>query len=185
VAVPGFSNYSLSGRKDFAVYTDPFPELKDKTYQTIDLGDSHRNTQFNCLVQVFGRSAENGSNWVLVQTNPTRDVQARMFGSPDMNQPESLGYFKVENGVANTYFRGDTLYAYSDLELVIQCADTSQKLVYEEAISTRYSPAGRGAVATGLWLTDGSNANFVILYILGGLIVLWIAIMVIRRTLKR
>jgi hypothetical protein len=180
VDVQGFSNYSLSFAQDFTVYSDPFPELKKKTYQTIDLGDTHRNDSFACVVQIFGKSAEDASQWVLVQTNPTRDVQSRLFGSPDMNQPESLGYFPTTNGIANTYFRGDDLYAYNDLQLVVQCANDSQKLVYEESITTKYSPAGRGLVARGVWFTDGSNSIYVVAGFFGFIVVLWVALLIWR-----
>lgn len=183
LSVDGFSNYSLTYAQDFTVYSDAKPELKDKTYQTIDLGDSYRNTSFTCVVQIFGRNEI--SDWVLVQTNPTRDVQARLFGSPDMNQPESLGYFPTVNGMANTYFRGDSLPGYNEFQLVIQCASGTQKLVYEEPIVTRYSPLGRNAVARGLWVVDGSNAAYLGFYFFGGLIILWILVMIIRRTFRR
>lgn len=182
--VGGFSNYSLTYAQDFTVYSDPNPELKTKTYQSIDLGDANRGGNFTCSVQVFGKSAEDATQWVLIQTNPTREVQSRMFGSPDMNQPESLGYFPVVNGMANTYFRGDSLYAYNDLQLVIQCADGTQKLVYEEPISTKYSPAGRGLVSRGVWLTDDNNAFFVMIVIIGGLVVLWVGVNIWRKTFK-
>ena len=181
--VNGFSNYSLTFAQDFTVYSDPEPELKDKTYQTIDLGDSHRADNYTCTVQVFGRNQN--ADWILVQTNPARNVQARMFGSPDQNQPESLGYFPVVNGMANTYFRGGELPGYNDFELVIQCANPTNKLVYEEPISTRYSPAGRTITARGVWLTDGSNAAYIAFYFFGGLIVLWIVVMIFRRTFRR
>ena len=182
LAVNGFSNYSLTYAQDFTVYSDAEPELKTKTYQTIDLGNAHRNTTFSCVVQIFGRNQV--SDWVLVQTNPTREVQARMFGSPDLNQPESLGYFPTVNGMANTYFRGDTLAGYNDFQLVIQCASGTQKLVYEEPISTRYSPLGRNVVGRGIWLTDGNNGFFFAIYVFGGLIVIWIIVMVYRRTFR-
>ena len=86
------------------------------------------------------------------------------------------------NGMANTYFRGDTLAGYEDFQLVIQCASGSQKLVYEEPISTRYSPLGRNIVGRGIWLTDGNNGFWVAIYVFGGLIVIWIIVMVYRRT---
>jgi hypothetical protein len=183
LSVDGFSNYSLTFAQDFTVYSDAKPELKTKTYQTIDLGDLKRNTTYACVVQIFGRNEI--SDWVLVQTNPTREVQARMFGSPDLNQPESLGYFPTVNGMANTYFRGDSLAGYNDFQLVIQCASGTEKLVYEEPISTRYSPLGRNAVARGVWLTDGSNGFYAVIYFFGGLIVLWIVVMIFRRTFRR
>jgi hypothetical protein len=179
VDVTGFSNYSLTSKQDFIVYSDPQPELKDKTYQTIDLGNSHRNeSDFTCVVQVFGRNNE--TQWVLVQTNPERQVQGKLLGNPDSNQPESLGYFPVKNGLANTYFRGGELPGYSDFTIVTQCASPTQLLVYEEPVSTRYSPAGRSLVARGVWLTDGNNGAYLVAMIVGGLIVAWLAVVVWR-----
>ncbi len=172
VEVPGFSNYSLVGKQDFTVYMDYEPELKQKVYQTVDLGDARRSGSYACIVQVFGRNQHD--EWVLVQTNPERKIQARMFGSPDQNQPESLGYFPTMNGIANTYFRNDNLYGYMDFNLVVQCtSNSSSKLVYEEAIMTRYSPAGRLPVSRGVWLSDGANAFYVIFWAAVALLLVW------------
>ena len=181
VVVQGFSNYSLTGQQDFIVYSDAAPELKQKVYQTIDLGDANRGESFACVVQVFGQSAESPGQWVLVQTNPERAVQARLLGNPDSNQPESLGYFPTMNGLANTYFRNDNLYGYMDFELVIQCTSNSTKLVYEESMATVYSPAGRPVVSRGVWLTDGDNAFYLSVYVVFGFLVLWIGGSIWRR----
>jgi hypothetical protein len=184
VRVDGFSNYSLTARQDFLVWSDPEPELKDKTYQTVDLNnDTKRAGNYSCIVQIFGRNE--GGDWVLIQTNPERHIQSRLFGSPDQNQPESLGYFPVKNGLANTYFRGDELFGYMDFTMVVQCASDSELLIYEEPIYTQYSPAGRWLVSRGIWLSDGSNSVYMIFYVLGGLITLWVVILVIRRTFRR
>ena len=181
VKVNGFSNYSFQARRDFTVYFDNKPELKRKVYITIDLGDNRRNQEYACIVQIFGRNSESNTDWVLVQANPQRDVQARILGYPDTTQPESLGYFSTKNGIANAYFMGDQLFGYSEFNLVAQCtANASPKLVYEESISTRYSPSGRALVGRGLWLTDGSNAFYLSIYIIGGIILIWIALMIIR-----
>ena len=83
--VTGFSNYSLLGKKEMTVYSDDQPELRDKVYQTIDLGDANRDEEFSCIVQIYGLNPSR--ELVLLQTNPERQVQARLFGSPDVNQP--------------------------------------------------------------------------------------------------
>jgi len=182
VSVTGFSNYSLSGRKDFIVYSDTQPEMDKKVYQTIDLGDVNRATEYSCIVQIFGQSASNPGQWVLVQTNPQREVQARLLGNPDQNQPESLGYFRTTGGMANVYFRDQNIPGYSDFEYVAQCSSNSTKLIYEEPISTRYHPMGRTAVSRGVWMTDGNNMYFLVAYALGGLVIVWILWVVIRKT---
>jgi len=184
VQVPGFSNYSLTAKQEFTVYLDEQPELKGKVYQMIDLGNSRRGEEYACIVQIFGRSDATGA-WVLVQTNPERKVQARILGNPDVNQPESLGYFPTVKGMANVYFRNDNIVGYSDFQYVAQCSNNATALIYEEPISTRYSPAGRTLVARGVWLTDGvnnesSNAFYVMVWIIGGIFVIWFGGMVVK-----
>jgi len=178
VQVPGFSNYSLSGIRDFVVQSDPEPELKSKVYQTIDLGDARRSSEFKCIVQLYGRNE--GGQWILTQTNPERKIAATIFGNPDSNNPESLGYFKTENGLANVYFDGTKLTGYQDLEYVVQCADNSTKLVYEESVSTRFKPAGREVVARGVWLTSGDNAFYTSLIWVGAFFGIIFILLVIR-----
>jgi hypothetical protein len=159
--VQGFSNYSLTGRQDFTVYSDPEPELRGKVYQTIDLGDANRDEDFSCVVQIYGMNPQ--SELVLLQTNPERNVQARLFGSPDTNQPESLGYFPTKNGVANVYWNGDLVAGYENFEYVAMCSSNSTKLIFEEPISTRYRAAGRSMVGRGIWLAQDANAFFIII----------------------
>lgn len=179
VEVPGFSNYSLTGRKDFTVYSDPQPELREKVYVSIDLGDAYRNEELACIMQIYGMNE--AGDLVLAQTTPERNVQAKLFGSPDQNQPESLGYFPTKNGMANMYFNGQIVAGYSNFEEVIQCSSNSTKLVYEESISTRYVPAGRTLLGRGLWLTDGNNAVYLILGIVLGLIIILLAVNLLKR----
>lgn len=178
VVVDGFSNYTLQGSRDFTVYSDQQPELSAKVYQTVDLGDSYRADEFKCVVQVYGRSPTEGL--VLIQTNPERGVPARLFGSPDPNNPESLGYFRTENGLANVYYDGSKLQGYQELEYVVQCASNFSKLVYEEPISTRYRPAGRALMGRGLWLTDGQNAFFFVIGVVIFVLALWVLLKFVR-----
>lgn len=172
VDVSGFSNYSLQGLQEFTVYSDPEPELAGKVFQTIDLGDSYRSDDFKCVVQIYGQTDQ--GEYVLVQTNPQRKLPARILGNPDTNNPESLGYFQVENGIANVYFDGSTLAGYLDLEYVAMCASNSTKLVYEEPISTRYKPAGRNIVGRSVWFTSGSNAFYVIITLVVMILLIWL-----------
>jgi hypothetical protein len=179
VGVNGFSNYSLTAIQDFLVYQDPKPELKDKVYQTIDLGDANRNVQHSCVVQLYG--LDDANQYVLVQTNPRRGVPARLFGSPDVNNPESLGYFPTVNGIANVYFDGSSLAGYQDLVYVAQCANNASLLLYEEQLSTRYSPFGRSVTARGVWFADGANAVFIIFTAFAGLLGFYILMRIWRR----
>jgi hypothetical protein len=178
VVVPGFSNYSLEGKKDFVVRSDPQPELDKKVYQVIDLGNSNRGIEYKCTVQVYALNEVN--QWVLVETNPTRAVQARILGNPDPNQPESLGYFKTENGIANVYFDGASVMitGYHDYEYVAQCASNSTKLVYEEPISTRYHPVGRNAPGRGIWFVE--NGFYIVIYFVAGIIIVWIVLLILK-----
>lgn len=170
--VAGFSNYTLQGLQDFTVYSDPQPELRSRVYQTIDLGDGNRDREYKCVVQLYGQNEV--GEFVLIQTNPQRNVPAKLLGNPDTNNPESLGYFKTENGLANVYFDGTVLAGYTDVEYVAMCADNSTKLVYEESLSTRYVPMGRSMVGRGVWLTSGSNLFFIVIAVVGGLLALWL-----------
>jgi hypothetical protein len=175
VNVSGFSNYSLQGLQEFTVYSDTEPELKSRVYQSLDLGNSYRAETFKCIVQIYGQN--NVNQFVLVQTNPQRKVPAKFFGNPDTNNPESLGYFPTENGLANVYYDGSSLAGYQDLEYVVQCANNATKLTYEESISTRYSPAGRSLVARGVWLTDGVNAAYLAI---GMVLIVFLVLLVLK-----
>jgi hypothetical protein len=180
VVVPGFSNYSLTGRQDFTVQSDTEPVLAGKVYQTIDLGDARRAEEYKCLVQLYGKNA--GGQWVLVETNPQRQVQAKLLGNPDSNQPEALGYFKTENGLANVYFNGDKVYGYENFEYVAQCANNATKLIYEENIDTRYKQPGKALVSRGVWLTDngGINAFYGSIVVIVGFFAVLFALVIIR-----
>jgi hypothetical protein len=178
VEVPGFSNYSLTGQQDFTVQSDPNPQLAGKVYQTIDLGDGKRNEEYKCIVQLYGRNA--GGQWVLVETNPQRNVQAKLLGNPDPNQPESLGYFKTESGLANVYFDGAKVNGYENFEYVAQCANNATKLIYEENIDTRYKPAGRALVSRGVWLTSESNGFYTSIIVVVGFFAILFALVIVR-----
>jgi len=182
VVVPGFSNYSLTGQKDFTVYSDQEPELYDKVYQTIDLGDAKRAEEYKCVVQIYGRN-QNG-DFILVQTNPQRQVQAKLWGSPDPNQPESLGYFKTESGLANVYFDGSSLDGYEAFQYVAQCANNSTKLIYEEGIDTRYRAAGRTMIGRGVWFASDGNGVYIVLALLVGMVLVWLIAMYLRSVWK-
>lgn len=184
VEVPGFSNYSLTHRQDFTLHSDFRPELKKKVYQTIDLGDANRDTDFKCMVEIFAENED--GDYILVQTNPERAVQARILGNPDTNQPESLGYFPAVNGMANVYFRGDELGAYADFIYVATCNSNSTQLVYEEEINTRHSPLGRKTLGRLIWLTDdgGRNAFYLSVYAVVALFLVWMVRLIYVRTFR-
>jgi hypothetical protein len=172
--------YVPTGSKDFSVYSDPSAELRGKTYQLLDLGDARRATDYRCFVKVFGKNQ--GGDWVLIQTNPERSV-GRPLQTMDPNQPESLGYFKAVNGMANVYYRGDALQAYGNYLYVAECVTpeaSTTKLVYEEDISPVLEPAGRGLQGRTLWLVEGSNAFYVIAALAVLLVGVWIVTAVWR-----
>jgi len=184
--VSGFSNYTLQGRQDFIVYSDEQPELQGKVYQVLDLGNSNRGEPFACQVMIFATNTV--SELVLVQTNPEREVQAKLLGNPDVNQPESLGYFPTQNGVANVYFRNDLLVGYTDFQYVAQCQSNSTQLVFEETITPVNHPLGRNFAGRAVWLTtdnNGQNAFFIVFYFIGGLIVLSLVMLLVRRARRR
>lgn len=186
VNVSGFSNYTLQGRQDFTVYSDEEPELQGKIYQVLDLGNTHRGTEFKCQVMIFAENAD--AELVLVQTNPEREVQGKILGNPDSNQPESLGYFPSENGVANVYFRNDLLVGYTDFQYVAQCQSNTTQLVYEETIRPVNSPLGRNFAGRAVWLTtdnDGQNSFFLVLYFIGAIIGIALLLMFYYRVVRR
>lgn len=182
VNVTGFSNYSLQGKKEFSLYSDEQPELQGKVYQTIDLGAANRNANYTCVVMIF--ADDRNGNLALVQTNPERAVQGRLFGDTDGNQPESLGYFPTQNGVANVYFRNDKLVGYTDFQYVAQCQSSDgSELVYEETINAVQAPLGRGFTSWAVWLTtdnDGENGFFLVFYIIGGVVMIWLLALFVR-----
>jgi hypothetical protein len=180
VQVNGFSNYSLIPRRDFVLRSDINPELRAKVYQVVDLGDLRRDQEYGCIVQIHAR--DDTGKYVLVQTNPERSPQ-KLLRSPDENLPESVGYFKTHNGVANVYFRGDYLAAYQDFEYVVMCSKqeaNSTVLVYEERIRTDYSPAGRGLLARSRWLVSEDNPYFVFGWVVLSVFGLWVVVLILR-----
>jgi hypothetical protein len=184
--VDGFSNYTLSGSQDFTVYSDEAPELQGKIYQVLDLGDANRGEVFKCQVMIFAQDA--ASELVLVQTNPERKVQGKLLGNPDSNQPESLGYFPTENGVANVYFRNDMLVGYTDFQYVAQCQNNSTQLIFEETITPVNSPLGRNFAGRAVWATtdnNGQNMFFVVFYGIVGLLAFSLLMMWFRRARGR
>jgi hypothetical protein len=181
--VTGFSNYSLTNRQDFTVHSDEAPELHGKVYQVVDLGSSYRSEEFACNVMIFANDADN--ELVLVQTNPEREVQGRLFGDTDQQQPESLGYFPTQSGVANVYFRNDMMVGYTDFKYVAKCQSNSTQLIYEETITPVQAPLGRGFASWAVWFTtdnDGENSFFLVFYIIAGVIALWVVVLFIRKT---
>jgi len=181
--VSGFSNYSLTARQDFNLWSDEQPELQGKVYQVIDLGDTYRGEEFSCVVMIFAEDRQGELS--LVQTNPERKVQGRLFGDTDQQQPESLGYFPTRNGVANVYFRQDLLVGYTQFEYVAQCQNNATQLIYEETIEPVNTPLGRNFASRAVWLTtdnNGKNSFFLVLYVIGGVIAFWLFVLFVRKT---
>jgi hypothetical protein len=178
VRVPGFSNYSLQSKKEFLLYSDDKPYVRNKIYQSVDLGDAYRADLFSCVVQIYGYD-DNG-DLVLVRADPER----RAFNyivAQDTNQPESLGYFPVVGGLANVYFTDEKIYGYFDYEYVLECTSNATSLFYEEPLSTMYDRAGRTLEARAMWLARGSNAFYLVISAVLLLIVFWLLMLFIRR----
>ncbi len=183
--VSGFSNYSLSGRQDFNLYSDEAPELQGKIYQTIDLGVGYRSQEFSCVIMVFAEDRD--GELALIQTNPEREPKGRLFGDVDTNQPESLGYFRTQNGVANVYYRNDLLAGYAEYQYVASCQSNTTQLIYEETFRPVITPLGRQFTAWSIWFNtdnDGENNFLIVFYVIVGVVVLWLVVLFYRVTRK-
>lgn len=163
--VGGFSNYSVTGKQDFTVYSDDQAYLHGRVYDSIDLGSANYNDEFHCVVMIF----ETGEKR-LIQTNPERKKAGSFFGSATSSEselPEILGYFKIVQGLGNVYYRDADIIAYTNFLKVIKCNSNSTELIYEEQITPVYREAFKSAPARGVWITESAPvAAFVIVFLL-------------------
>lgn len=164
--VSEFSNYSVTGRQDFSVYSDTEAYLHGRVYDAVDLGSSHLNDEFKCIVMIFDTSDKR-----LIQTNPEKKKAGGGFLSSsttsDENLPEVLGYFQISNSVGNVYYRDADLVGYTDFLKVIKCNSNSTELIYEEKITPQYKEAFKNAPARGVWFVQ--NAYMLAAIIFGGM----------------
>lgn len=164
--VPGFSNYSVTGRQDFSVYSDTEAYLHGRVYDAVDLGSSHLNDQFKCIVMIFDTADKR-----LIQTNPEKKKAGGGFlggsSASDENLPEVLGYFKIDNSVGNVYYRDADLTGFTEFIKVIKCNSNSTELIYEELITPQYKEAFKSAPARGVWVVQ--NASMLAIIIIGGI----------------
>jgi hypothetical protein len=164
--VSGFSNYSVTGRQDFSVYSDTEAYLHGRVYDAVDLGSVYLNQEFKCIVMIFDTNEKR-----LIQTNPEKKkAGGGLFGSSsssDENLPEILGYFKIENSVGNVYYRDADLVGYNTFIKVIKCNSNSTELIYEELITPQYKEAFGSAPSRGVWVVQ--NASMLAIIIIGGI----------------
>lgn len=176
--VGDFSNYSLTHKQDFTVFSDTEAYLHDRVYDTIDLGSAYYNDEFHCVVMLFDTDERR-----LIQTNPEKKKAGSLFSAATSSEgelPEIAGYFKIENGVGNVYYRDTDVIGYTEFIKVIKCNSNSTELIYEENIVPQYKEAFKSAPARGVWFIESVPiAVFVVALLL--MIVLWLYWQVVRR----
>lgn len=150
--VGGFSNYTVTDRQDFTVFSDTEAYLHDRVYDSIDLGSAYYNDVFHCIVMIFETQDKR-----LIQTNPEKKKAGRLFSgatSSESELPEIIGYFKIEKGVGNVYYRDVDVIGYTAFLKVIKCNSNSTELIYEEEITPQYKEAFKSAPARGVWFIE-------------------------------
>jgi hypothetical protein len=148
--VSEFSNYSVTGRQDFTVYSDTEAYLHGRVYDSVNLGSSYLTQEFHCVVMLFDTVKKN-----LIQTNPEKKKAGSIFSgatSSESELPEIKGYFSIINGIGNVYYRDADIVAYVNFLKVIKCNSNSTELVYEEMITPQYKEPFKSAPARGVWI---------------------------------
>jgi len=162
--VDTFSNYSVTGRQDFSVFSDDEAYLHGRVYDSVDLGSAYYDDEFHCVVMLF----ETGEKR-LIQTNPERKKAGSFFGSATSSEgdlPEILGYFKITQGLGNVYYRDNDIVAYTNFLKVIKCNSNSTELIYEEVVTPTYRDAFKSAPARGIWIIESAPIGvFVIIFL--------------------
>jgi hypothetical protein len=158
--------YTLTGRQDFNVYSDPGAEMGGKIYQTVSINNTdYPGEEFKCITMIFYRDSSNILTHV--QSNPPLS-SSMVVGRPDPDSPEAMGYFRVNNGLANVYYRNDNIVAYNNFTYVIKCNSNNTELVYEEAINPMYKSVGKDLPSRGVWFKE--NADYIVLIFAAGLL---------------
>jgi hypothetical protein len=158
--VSEFSNYSVTGRQDFTVYSDTQAYLHGRVYDTVNLGSSYLNDEFHCIVMLFDSVQKN-----MIQTNPEKKKAGSVFSATasESELPEIKGYFTVTNGIGNVYYRDADIVAYNDFLMVIKCNSNSTELVYEEQITPQYKEPFKSAPARTVWLIQDMQTTIIVI----------------------
>jgi hypothetical protein len=175
-------DYVKTGAKDFSVYIDPSAQLSGFVYGTVKVNmTGHEGDTFKCINSVY--YDKGGGQLMHVQSNPPHSPQNRwmVFSNP-AESPETLGYFKLENGVGNIYYRSKDLIPYNNFTLVVFCNSDGvahggviDELVYEEDISPVYGQAFKSLPSRGAWFAESQNADMIVIVVVVILlIIMWI-----------
>jgi hypothetical protein len=159
--VATFSNYSVTGRQDFTVYSDTEAYLHGRVYDNVDLGSTYLNDTFQCVVMIFESDEKR-----LIQTNPEIKKAGKVFSgatSSEANLPEIKGYFEVQNSIGNVYYRDDDIVGYTTFLKVIKCNSDTTELIYEEQITPQYLEPFKSVPSRGVWFIQ--NAGIVVFII--------------------
>jgi hypothetical protein len=153
--------YTKTGAKDFNVFIDPQAELSGFVYGTVRINmTAYPGEEFRCVDSVF---YDNGT-LTHIQSNPPHSPQNQIeiFSNPAQS-PETLGYFPIQNGVGNIYYRSKDLIPYNNFTLVVFCNSNNSQLVYEEDISPVYGQAFKDLPSRGVWFAQGGNADMIVI----------------------
>lgn len=155
------ANYTVTGRTDFDLFSDQEADLDGFVYSTVRINQSfYSGEEFKCITMLFA----NESGVLLhVQSNPPH-VNPMRLGLINPNSrmttsPEALGYFQVNNGIANVYYRSKDVVAYNEFLYVVMCNSNNTSLVYEESLNPNYKEFGKDLPSRGVWLAKSENAE--------------------------
>ena len=161
------ADYTPTGKTDFSVYSDSDLELSGYVYSTVEINISaYPNEAFKCITMVF---ANESGTFIHVQSNPPHLPPAKLgIINPKTEgdtSPEALGYFPVNNGLANVYFRNDDIIAFNEFLYVIKCNSNSSQLVYEEIFNPNYKEFGKELPSRGAWFAQSENADTIVIVV--------------------
>ena len=167
------ADYTPTGAKNFTLYTDAVPELATYVYSTVIINESlYPGEVFRCVTNIF---AQQNTTYLHVQANPEAvKKQAIVVGgtTPCPQCPEELGYFPVNNGLANVYYRSKDIIAYNGFLYVVICRSNQTQLVYEQNITPVYKEFGKELPSRGVWFANGKNADTIVIVVVGILFVI-------------
>lgn len=162
-------NYTYSDTKDFTVYMDDAPYLNGRMYASVDLS-AYADENFKCISLIF--ADENGT-YIHVQSNPVL-ASPSWFKRTDGSSPDELGYFPIENGIGNVYFRDDNLVGYAEFLYVVKCNSANSSLVWENLERPVYKELGKELPARGAWLSSQGTMLGAIVFIVILVIIMWL-----------
>lgn len=161
------ADYTPTGRTDFSVFSDQAADLSGYVYSTVEINQTaYPGEDFKCVTMLF---ANESGTFIHVQSNPPH-INPTPLGILNPNEeiqtsPEARGYFQVNNGIANVYYRNDDIIAYNEFLHVIICKSNQTTLVYEETLNPNYKEFGKDLPSRGVWLAKSENADTIVIVV--------------------